>query len=194
MCIRGTIAVLFIGVTLLAQTESASCPADRPVDDLIAEVHKQQSKKNNRNTNPFPDVGCIWGWCREHSKTPPTIPEPAPQAQIPDNRKNDSGTSSSSNPQNDCNNAMERALDAAHSVDVGDFNLNEKNYRGALMRYQDALENKPNDGAIEVRLGRAYEKLNQSSQAIEAYAAAQKLPAPQKWLDEARSALQRLQK
>jgi hypothetical protein len=42
-------------------------------------------------------------------------------------------------------------------------------------------------------LGRVHEKLGQLPQAIEAYNAAQKLPRTEKWTDEAKSALLRLQ-
>ncbi len=78
--------------------------------------------------------------------------------------------------------------------DVGDYSFEEKNYRGALMRYQDALKWKPDDIAIHVRLGRTYEKLNDESHAIEEYTAAQKLGGPEKWTEEASTALKRLQR
>ena len=52
---------------------------------------------------------------------------------------------------------------------------------------------KPGDLAIHVRVGRAFEKLGQLPQAIEEYKAAQKLTGPQKWSEEAKSALVRLQ-
>jgi tetratricopeptide (TPR) repeat protein len=87
---------------------------------------------------------------------------------------------------------MELALEAAHNVDVGDYYFAEKNYRGALLRYQSAVDEKPADAAIHVRLGRAFEKLGQISQAIDEYSAAQKLPGPVKWKDEATAALLRL--
>lgn len=89
---------------------------------------------------------------------------------------------------------MERALEAAHDVDVGDFYFEQTNYKAALLRYQDAVEQKPGDAAIHVRLGRVFEKLNQLPKAIEQYQAAQKLAGPEKWLDEARAALLRLQR
>jgi hypothetical protein len=38
---------------MLAQSAPASCPAERPVDDIITEVHKQQSNKKHRNPNPI---------------------------------------------------------------------------------------------------------------------------------------------
>ena len=60
---------------------------------------------------------------------------------------------------NKCNDAMELALEAAHNVDVGDYAFAEKNYKGALLHYKDAVEEKPGDIAIRVRLGRVFEKL-----------------------------------
>jgi len=179
-----------------AQSGPAACPADRPVDDIIAEIHSQQSNKKNRNTNPLPTVTCIFGWCRDNSRTPPAVPPPAPHAETPTATNNDSDTgttSSSKDPKAQCNDAMERALEAARDVDVGDYSFNDKNYRGALMRYQDAVNWKPQDSAIHVRLGRVYEKLNQVPQAIEQYTAAGNMTGPQKWTNEAKTALQRLQ-
>ena len=88
---------------------------------------------------------------------------------------------------------MEMALGAAHDVDVGDISFTAKNYKGALLRYESAVEQKPEDAAIHVRLGRSFEKLNQLPQAIEQYRAAQKLKVQKKWSDEAEAALLRLQ-
>jgi Flp pilus assembly protein TadD len=88
---------------------------------------------------------------------------------------------------------MKMALGAAHNVDVGDQYFGQKNYSGALMRYEDALEGKTGDVAIHVRLGRVLEKLGRVPQAMEVYNAAQSLPRTEKWSDEAKSALLRLQ-
>jgi len=93
-----------------------------------------------------------------------------------------------------CGNAMKIALAAAHNVEVGDYAFAEKNYDGALLRYNDAVEEKPGDLAIRVRLGRVLEKLNQLPQALEQYKAAQKLAGPEKWSDEAKSAVLRLER
>jgi len=46
------------------------------VDDILAEVHKQQSKKNNRNPNPFLEVICIWGWCHDFQELRPPFQSP----------------------------------------------------------------------------------------------------------------------
>jgi tetratricopeptide (TPR) repeat protein len=93
-----------------------------------------------------------------------------------------------------CDEAMDLAIEAAHNVEVGDHYFKRENYNGALVRYNDALEGKPGDPAIHVRLGRVLEKLHQLSPAIEHYNAAQKLGGPEKWSNEAKSALSRLQR
>src|SRR5262249_37598265 len=138
--------------------------------------------KRNRNPNPIPGVICIWGWCRDDSnkRTPPTFPDSvsAPPAKIP---SGDDSTSSSKAPVDKCNEAMEMALRAAHDVEVGDFDFAAKKYDGALLRYQDAVEEKPGDAAIHVRLGRVFERLGKLPQAIEQYKAAQNLTGPAKW-------------
>ena len=201
-------AVSLLSATMFAQSapqaSSSSCPADRPVDVIIAEVQKQQSKKNNRNKNPFPEVQCVLGWCRSNSKTPPTVKEPAPKAEAPadagatsssvSSGEASSGSSSSKSAASECDSAMERALSAAHDVDVGDYYFTQKNYRAALFRYQSAADQKPGDAAIHVRMGRAFEKLNEIPKAIEQYKAAEQLGGPEEFLKDAREALARLQK
>src|SRR5262245_8338490 len=205
------LALLVVSAGMFAQsTPPPPCPADRPVDEIVAEIQKQQSKKKNRNTNPLPESTCVFGWCLDHGRTPPTLPKSEPRAQTSEDDKasaadasssnsNDpnssstSSTSSSRDPKVACENALEIAVSAAHNVEVGDYYFKEKNYRAAQQRYSEALEAKPSDAAIHVRLGRVLEKLNESPPAIEHYKAAQELGSPQKWADEAKAALSRLQ-
>src|SRR5215467_2402713 len=102
---------------MLAQTAPPVCPAERPVDEIIAEIHKQQSNKKHRNSNPIPDVFCIGGWCRGRSSKPtppkpPAVPESAPQtpqAKAPAENESTSSSSSSSSraPVDKCDDAME---------------------------------------------------------------------------------------
>ena len=192
--IRRAAAVIIVSVTVFAQSVPPACPADRPVDDIIAEVHKEQSKRKHRNADPFPGLHCSWGWCIDVSKTPPTFPESRPRVSSTDNQNtNSNATSSDTVSVETCGTAMKVALVAAHNVEVGDQYFVQKNYNAALMRYEDAREEKPGDVAIYVRLGRSYEKLGQLPPAIEAYHVAQKLPRQEKWTDEAKSALLRLQ-
>jgi tetratricopeptide (TPR) repeat protein len=171
------------------------------VDDILAEIHKQQSNKKHRNSNPLPDVFCIGGWCRGRSSKPtppipPTVPESAPQApqaKPPGENESTSSSSSSRAPVDKCDEAMEMALKAAHDVEVGDYSFAANNYGGALMRYKEAAEEKPGDAAIHVRLGRVFEKLRQLPQAIEQYKAAEELAGPAKWLEEAKAGVSRLE-
>src|SRR5436305_5493957 len=48
---------------------------------------------------------------------------------------------------------------AAKDLEVGDYYAKQGNYRGALLRYQDALEYVPNDPAAIFRLATAYEQV-----------------------------------
>ncbi len=184
-------AVLLVSMQLLAQAPPTPCPADRPVDDIIAEVKAYQSKKKQRNKNPLPDTICIWGWCRDTGATSPPAPKPAPRAESRPAGAEDS--SSSKPPVDECNEALGRALEAAHNVEVGDYYFEKQNYSAALSRYKDAVALKPNDAAIHVRLGRVLEKTGDLLQARREYETAEKIAAPEKWSEEARNALARLQ-
>jgi len=184
--------VLVLSAVTLAQ--NPPCPAETPVDEIIAELNKQQPKKASRNTNPVPENVCIFGWCRQTGRTPPTIPKPAPREQTPSATPGDEETSSSKKPAETCDEAMQMAVEAARDVDIGDYYFDKKNFNGAWMRYKDAASEKPSDVAIHVRLGRVLEKLNRPPQAIEEYKAAEKLSGPEKWTAEARAALARLQR
>jgi tetratricopeptide (TPR) repeat protein len=188
------LVVVIVGTGMLAQSVLLSCPADRPVYEIIAELSKQQSKRKHRVTNPLPEVTYIWGWCIDHSRTPPTVPEPVPRAETQHSGDASSASASSNTTRaKECHDAMEQALAAAHNVEVGDYYFGKKNYDAALLRYDDAREEKPRDIAVHVRLGRVLERLKQLPRAIEEYKAALKLSGPQKWSDEAKSALLRLE-
>jgi tetratricopeptide (TPR) repeat protein len=199
---RFLIALLLLGTAAFTQQQAIECPADRPVDDLITEIHKSQSKKTNRNKNPLPTNGCIFGWCVGSAKTPPTFPQPTtnPETRSPADTSSPSNgstptPSTGSTSKTDferCREALDRALQAAHNVEVGDLQMEEKHYSAALSRYQEAAEEKPNDAAIEVRVGRAFEQTKDPSQAAEHYAVAAKLGTPEKWAKEAQAALGRL--
>jgi hypothetical protein len=201
--VRRAVSVVVLSAAMFAQSAPPSCPSDRPVDEIITEIHKQQSNKKHRNVNPLPNVFCIGGWCRSHTgkqKTPdvpesaPQTPESAPRGKAPqENESASSSSSSSASAADKCDEAMEMALKAAHDVEVGDYSYSINNYEGALLRYKVALEEKPGDTAIHVRLGRVFEKLNQLPQALEQYKAAQELTEPAHWSDEAKASVLRLE-
>ncbi|HEX8926953.1 MAG TPA: tetratricopeptide repeat protein [Terriglobales bacterium] len=158
-------------------------------------MHKQ---KPPRNKQLFPESICVWGWCRQ--ATPVPIPKPkteqqaSPQSEPQSNEATAPGYSTSKSESDKCAEAMESTLAAAQDVDTGDFYAKNKNYKGALMRYQSALEKKPGDAAIYVRLGRAYEHLNDIPHAKETYIAAANMAGPEKWVAEAKTALERITK
>lgn len=82
----------------------------------------------------------------------------------------------------------------AKDMDVGNFYLNErKNYAGAMMRFRDALEQKPNDPLATFKLAQALEGLKQNDEAREGYSAYLKLEPKGPHVGEARQALDRLQ-
>jgi tetratricopeptide (TPR) repeat protein len=58
---------------------------------------------------------------------------------------------------------------AAKDVEVGDFYFKRKNYRAAIARYQDALLWKDNDAESNFRLGQAFEKIADPTQAAAHY-------------------------
>jgi tetratricopeptide (TPR) repeat protein len=189
-----SVVIVIVSTGMFVQSPPPPCPADRPVDDIIAEIHKQQSSKKHRNADPLPRSICIFGWCRGASKTPPTNSGPARQGNASSENTTSTSTTGGNTPVGKCDAAMELALEAAHDVDVGDYYFEQKKYNAAMLRYNDALEEKPGDTAIHVRSGRTLEKLHQLPQAIEQYKAALKLTGPPKWVDEANSSLLRLQR
>ncbi len=193
MHVRWVSTLLIVSATLLAQSAPPPCPADRPVDEIIAEVAKQQSNNKKRNKNPLPETVCVWGWCTHVGGTPPTLPQPAPTAETPTPSQGAEDSSSSKAGVNRCAVLFEMALEAAHNVEVGDYYFEKGNFKAALMRYEDAAEQKTGDAAIHVRLGRVYEKVGDVQRARTHYEAAEKIAAPKEWSQEARSALARLQ-
>ncbi len=60
---------------------------------------------------------------------------------------------------------------AAKCVEVGDYYYKEGNYRGAISRYQEALEWKPRDAEATYKLGEAQEKSGDLAAALGNYQA-----------------------
>jgi tetratricopeptide (TPR) repeat protein len=58
---------------------------------------------------------------------------------------------------------------AVKDDEVGDFYFKQKDYKGALARYQDALIYKPNDAVANFRMAQVYEKMGQPQDAIPHY-------------------------
>ena len=134
------------------------------MDDYIAEMNKA---KKQRNKNPLPNSACILGWCKGSGERKPA-PQPAPEPPPPQ-PPGESTSESSSSKQKAGPAATYDPLQAAQDVDVGDYYFSQKNYRAALNRYQEALEAKPDDAAIYLRLGRVFEKLDEPTRAYDSY-------------------------
>ena len=82
---------------------------------------------------------------------------------------------------------------AAKDIEVGNFYFKRKNYRAALLRYQEALEYKPNDAEATFRLAQCFEKLNDPTQAAARYQAYLKILPQGPYALEAHQALDKLE-
>jgi tetratricopeptide (TPR) repeat protein len=173
-----TVVILFFSTLLHAQGEGARqkpampvCEKDRPVDDYIKELTK--SKRSTRTKNPLPDNVCIFGFClggKPQPQRPPAQTEPSPEPE---------------------ENAYD-PIGGAKSTEVGDYYFEEKNYRAAFSRYEEALTLKPGDPTIYLRMGRTLERMDDGESAYKAYDSALKLEADGKSGEEAKKAMERL--
>jgi tetratricopeptide (TPR) repeat protein len=83
------------------------------------------------------------------------------------------------------------------SVEIGNFYLRKKDYRGALSRFQEARETDPNYAAAYLGLGKVYEKIGLKQKALDAYRKyLDALPSDKDALEakDAQKAIARLQK
>jgi tetratricopeptide (TPR) repeat protein len=88
----------------------------------------------------------------------------------------------------------EDVLAADHDVDVGDFYFAQQNFRAAEMRYRSALERLPGEPIASLHLARLLEKLGNKSEAADHYKAFLEWSPTGKDADEAKAAVERLQK
>lgn len=58
---------------------------------------------------------------------------------------------------------------AEESLKVGNFNFKQKNYPGAIMRFQEAIEFQPDLVAAYEALGKVYEKNGEKAKALTVY-------------------------
>jgi tetratricopeptide (TPR) repeat protein len=200
-------AVLLLLASTLAPAAAQQAPPnpaplvpckDRTVDEYLAEMHKKQ-----RNKNPLPSDICIFAYC-PHPKGqttdpvshPPQAP-PVPSGTPEQTSKTPAGESSSQ-PGNAAAGADLRGtslydpIAGAKNAEAGDYYFGRQNYRAALSRFEEALQDKPDDPAIHLRLARAYEKLDDTSAAYEHFDAALILSPDGAGAKQAREALERL--
>lgn len=76
--------------------------------------------------------------------------------------------------------------------EVGEFYFKQKDYKGALARFQDALIYKPNDAVANFRMAQVYEKMGQPEDAIPHYQEYLKILPQGPFSKDARRALAKL--
>ena len=81
---------------------------------------------------------------------------------------------------------------ADKDVEVGDYYMKQRNYRGAIWRYQDALEYMPNHAVATFHLAEALEKTGDAKGARKNYEQYLKILPKGEYAAAARQALQRL--
>lgn len=58
---------------------------------------------------------------------------------------------------------------ASKSVEIGNFYLRKKDYRGALSRFKEAVQSEPDYAPAYLGLGKVYDKMGLKQNALEAY-------------------------
>jgi len=81
---------------------------------------------------------------------------------------------------------------AAKCIEVGDFYTKQGNYRGAISRYQEALEWKPKDAEATYKLGEVQEKAGDPTGALANYQAYLKILPNGPYAEKARKGIDRV--
>jgi len=79
-------------------------------------------------------------------------------------------------------------------MEAGDLYFKDKNYKGAELRFRDALDHKPDQPDATFRLAEALDGLGQKDEAQETYQLYLKIQPSGAYADRARITLQRLEK
>jgi hypothetical protein len=155
-----------------SQPPSPPSPPDAPIPDqgaLPAPADQKQSPVKRKLEELAPNcLNVSWGfhtcWSSPPAAKPKTPIDPKAEAEF------------------------------AEDMDVGDFYLNKKkNYAGAMMRFRDALDHKPNDPLATFRLAQSLEGLHQADEARQDYQTYLKLEPKGQFAGQATKALERLQ-
>ena len=85
-------------------------------------------------------------------------------------------------------------MEALKDIEVGDYYFKRKNYKGALERYKHALVYKENDAVATFRLAVCQERVSDPSGALANYTAYLKILPNGPFADEAKQAIDRLNK
>lgn len=98
----------------------------------------------------------------------------------------------SSPPEENSAAVSEEEWEFAKDMEIGDFNFKDKNYRGAELRFRDALNYKPDQPDATFKLAESLNKLGKSNEAKQKYQAYLKFQPDGPYAKRARIALQRL--
>jgi Flp pilus assembly protein TadD len=151
-----------------AQPDAPPSPPDAPVPDQGAQTSPPPKSKAGKIASKF-DPHCINVIFHTCWSSPP---ESAPRHLSEEEQK-------------------ERTV--SQDIEVGYFYLNEKNYRAAASRLQEATELRPDAAAAWVGLAQAQQKLGQSEAARDSYEHYLKLNPDSASAEKARKALASLQ-
>jgi tetratricopeptide (TPR) repeat protein len=83
-------------------------------------------------------------------------------------------------------------MKAMKDIEVGDFYYKQENYRAAISRYQEALENKPHDAEATFKLAEALNKVGDTPGAVENYEAYLKILPNGPYAKKSKEALEKL--
>ena len=81
---------------------------------------------------------------------------------------------------------------AEKDVEVGDFYFDQKNYKGAVSRYAEALEYKPNDAEATYKLALTKERLGEKEDALASYQSYLKILPDGPQAEDSKKAIDRL--
>jgi len=88
----------------------------------------------------------------------------------------------------------EEEREFAKDMEIGDFNFKDKNYKGAELRFRDALNYKPDQADATFKLAESLRILGKNVEAKQKYQAYLKIQPDGPYGERARTALQHLAK
>lgn len=174
--------VLCFGGMALAQ-ESAPPPVEQLPTDKSAPAPQNNTANPPRSDNV--PAGESSSKQTEIDVSPPSNDAKShPESGLADGNDNGNGDVDEFTPYN--------PMRAMKDVEVGDFYYKRENYRGAISRYQDALEYKPHDAEATYKLAEALNKTGDTAGAIANYEAYLKILPDGPYAKKSREELEKL--
>jgi tetratricopeptide repeat protein len=138
---------------------------------------------------PVPDLGSLPSADKSKSRLKHTIDRLTPRCL-------DAATHTcwSSPPGDQPQYAADEDRQFAKDMEVGEFNLKDKNYRGAELRFRDALSHKPDSPDATFKLAQALDKLGKNEDAITGYKSYLAVQSKGPFAPPAQKALDRLER